>query len=78
MQNQPVSDAEVIQHVFITVAGGVAYVANSPELVKVHVIDYDELKADFEIAFNRLSPEAQAYYRERENGLPDLSGMELN
>jgi hypothetical protein len=76
MNNQPVSDAAAMQHVFVTVVGGVAYVAKASEGVKIHVIDYDDLKADFEKTFSRLSPEAQAYYRRAEDALPHPSGTE--
>lgn len=60
-------EAEVSQrdsHVFVTVAGGVAYVARTPPNVKVHIIDYDDLKADFKHTFDQLSSEAQSFYRE--------------
>lgn len=60
-------EAEVSQrdsHVFVTVAGGVAYVARTPPNVKVHIIDYDDLKVDFKQAFDQLSSEAQSFYRE--------------
>jgi hypothetical protein len=51
-------------------------VAKASEGVKIHVIDYDDLKADFEKTFSRLSPEAQAYYRRAEDALPHPSGTE--
>lgn len=72
MQNQRAFDAPVVQHVFVTVSGGVAYVASAPEAVKVHVIDYDNIEADFEAAFRHLSPEAQAFYRQSEEILVDI------
>jgi hypothetical protein len=65
MQKQSTTDAAPI-NVFITVAGGVAYVASAPESVKVHIIDYDNLKADFDKTFQQLAPAAQDYYRQTE------------
>jgi hypothetical protein len=50
------------ENVFITVSGGVAYLASAPETIKVHIIDYDNLGEDFDTTFNYLSPEAQAFY----------------
>lgn len=50
-------------HVFVTVAGGFAYVASAPESVKVHIIDYDDLKADFDQTFAQFSPRARRILR---------------
>lgn len=66
MRPKRASSAANPHDVFITVSGGVAYVGRAPESVKVHIIDYDDLKADFQAAFNSLSAEAQAFYREIE------------
>lgn len=60
------------QDVFITVAGGVAYVADAPGSVRVHIIDYDDLKDDFQFAFDRLSPEGQAFYLRLESAATQL------
>jgi hypothetical protein len=70
MRNQMAPDRKSAEQVFITVSGGVAYVAQAPETVNVHIIDYDELKADFEPAFLRLSPEAQAFCRQSDEFSP--------
>jgi hypothetical protein len=52
----------ILRHAFITVSGGVAYVAHEPDAVRVHIIDFDDLKCDFGDAFPRLSEEARAFY----------------
>ena len=64
MTNAITNCAEEIQHVFVTVAGGVGYVAKTLKNIEVHIIDYDDLEADFDETFKRLSPEAQSFYRE--------------
>jgi hypothetical protein len=69
MQNQLATNISQAQNVFITVAGGVAYVAQSPESVKVYIIDCDDLRADFDLTFGRLAPEAQAFFLKLENRL---------
>ena len=72
----PSEDATTgMQNVFITVAGGVAYVAEVPDSVRVHIIDYDDLRDDFQFAFGRLSPEEQAFYWRLEEALPRLPPM---
>ena len=76
MQKQSVPNDTATQHVFVTVAGGVAYVAGVPETVAVHIIDYDDLKADFEFTFNQLSPEAQDFYRRAEQAVVGSSGIQ--
>ena len=53
---------ENVAHVFVTVAGGVAYVAQAPENTRVHIIDFDDLGSDFETAFGKFSPEEKAFY----------------
>ena len=52
--------------IFITVSGGVAYVCEDtvPAGVRVEIIDFDNLNESAD-EFARLSPEAQAYVRER-------------
>lgn len=62
------------EHIFVTVVGGVAYVAEATT-VNVHIIDYDDLKADFEGAFGRLSPEERAFY-DRNEKASGPSGLE--
>lgn len=53
--------ASIPQHAFVEVAGGVAYVTDCPPHVKVHVINHDDLDADFEFSYSRLAFEAQSY-----------------
>ena len=55
--------------VFVTVSGGVAYVADAPDGVRVHVLDYDDLKCDFGESFRRLSPEARSFYMKTNSDL---------
>jgi len=55
--------------VFINVSGGVAYVAEAPDGVEVHIIDYDDLESNFEKSFRQLSPAAQAFCLQAENGI---------
>jgi len=69
MQNQPSPNGTTANHVFITVAGGVAYIAQAPESVQVHVIDYDDLEADFGRTFGSMSSEARAFYLMAEKSL---------
>lgn len=70
MESQkPSNKAPVTEHVFVTVVGGVAYVAKAPESVQVHVIDYDDLAAGFGPTFGALSPEAKAFYFAAEQSL---------
>ncbi len=51
------------EQVYITVSGGVAYVAQTPENVEVRIIDFDNLKADYNGAIASLSPEERAFLR---------------
>lgn len=67
------SDADPMPEVFVTVRGGVAYLAEAPESVEVHIIDYDDLNDDFVSAFNRLSPVEQAFYRRTEAAATKLA-----
>ncbi len=68
MPNQPAAtNTTATQHVFITVAGGVAYVASAPETVKIHVIDYDNLEADFDSTFSQFTIEERAFYWQTHN-----------
>lgn len=73
MTNSITNSVERIQHVFVTIAGGVGYVARAPENIEVHIIDYDDLKADFDETFKGLSPEAQSFYREMETATNKLA-----
>lgn len=56
------TDQSAKLQVFITVVGGVAYVAEAPEGVDVHIVDYDDLKEDFGATFRSLSPEEKEFY----------------
>ena len=76
MKNQLAPNTTATHHVFVTVAGGVAYMAKAPENVEVHIIDYDDLEADFELTFSRLSSEAQAFYLRTEEAAGNYSGAE--
>lgn len=53
----------VIHHVYVTVSGGVAYIAQAPKGVEVHILDYDNLKADFDATFSKFSREEREFYR---------------
>jgi hypothetical protein len=57
------------QHVFITVSGGVAYIASAPKSVTVHIIDYDDLKADFNQTFAQFTPAEKAFYWSSQSSL---------
>lgn len=74
MRNEPPPEALDTMHVIITVSGGIPYVAQAPKTVNVHIIDYDDLSADFNRTFGQLSSEAKAYYLKTEESLPDSSG----
>jgi len=58
-------------HAFVTVSGGVAYMVQEPAKVRVHLIDYDDLQADFTRTFDQLSAEAQAFYSENERRISE-------
>lgn len=62
MSDQNMSDLSAKLHVFVTVVGGVAYVAEAPDSVEVHIIDYDDLKEDFGATFRSLSVEEREFY----------------
>ncbi len=73
MHNRPASSVTKLQDVFITVSGGVAYVAQAPESVKVHIIDYDDLGSDFGRTFSKLAPEARSFYLKLESDSVNLT-----
>jgi hypothetical protein len=60
---------EEVSHVFVTVAGGVAYVARAPKNVLVHIIDYDDIACDAHSALRNFTSEEMAFYNEMEGGL---------
>jgi len=62
------SQEMAVSHVFITVAGGVAYAAKAPKNVAVHIIDYDDIASDPEPTFRNFSPEEKAFCQEMEKG----------
>jgi hypothetical protein len=66
MQNSTKETA--VRHVFITVAGGVAYVAKAPENTAVHIIDHDDIESDPELTLRNLSPAERAFLGEMEKG----------
>ncbi len=49
------SERKEIRHAFVTISGGVGEVAESPEDVKIHLIDYDNITEDPAIAKEWLS-----------------------
>ncbi|MGD1105597.1 MAG: hypothetical protein ABR865_01025 [Terracidiphilus sp.] len=63
------TDRQTVSHVFVTVAGGVAYVAKAPKGVAVHIIDYDDIASDAQSTLRNFTSEEMAFYKEMEKGL---------
>ena len=66
VKDEPPVKSEGAQHVFITVSGGVAYAANVPPGIRVHILDYDDIAANRQFTLAQYAPEACNYIHHQE------------
>ncbi len=55
-------------HVYVTVRGGVAYEAQVPDGVKLHILDFDNLAADRDTTLAGYSNEEQLFISRFDSG----------
>ncbi len=53
--------AEQTQHVYVTVRGGVAYAAQVPDGIELHILDFDNLNSDYEATLASYSEDERSF-----------------